>query len=80
MKDNYSRQFSAQCGTCGGSEFEFDDDGGPIRCTSCDRIYASSDELIGENGGRIERQIQDMGSDIIKDVEKDFSKLFKKFK
>jgi DNA-directed RNA polymerase subunit RPC12/RpoP len=79
MKNDYSRPVSMQCSTCGGTEFEFDEDGGPIRCTGCDRIYAK-DELIKENGGRIDQHVEEMKSDIMKDVRKDLSDMFKKFK
>lgn len=80
MKDNYSRSVSMQCSTCGGTQFEFDEDGGPIRCTGCDRVYATKDELIAENGARIEGEVEGMKSDILGDVKKDLSKMFKKFK
>jgi uncharacterized Zn finger protein (UPF0148 family) len=80
MKDNYSRPVSMQCSTCGGTQFEFDEDGGPVRCTSCDRVYATKDELIAENGVRIESQVEEMKSDVLKDVRKDLSTMFKKFK
>jgi len=80
MKDDYSRSVSMQCGTCGGTQFEFDEAGGPIRCTGCDRVYATKDELIAENGARIEGEVEDMKSDILGDVRKDLSNMFKKFK
>ena len=80
MKKDYSRSVSMQCGTCAGTEFEFDEDGGPIRCTGCDRVYATKDELIAENGTRIEGQIEQMGSEVLKDVTKDLSKMFKKLR
>lgn len=80
MRKDYSRSVSMRCSTCAGTQFEFDKDGGPIRCTGCDRIYASKDELIGENGARIDSQIEEMGADVLKDVHKDRSKMFKKFK
>jgi uncharacterized Zn finger protein (UPF0148 family) len=79
MKNDYSRPVSMQCSSCGGTQFEFDEDG-PIRCIGCDRIYASKDELIEENGARIEQQVEQMKSDIMKDVRKDLSDIFKKFK
>jgi ribosomal protein S27E len=69
-----------QCSTCGGTQFEFDEDGGPIRCAGCDRVYASKDELIVENGGRIDSEVEEMKAAVLKDVRADFSKMFKKFK
>lgn len=80
MKKDYSRSVSMQCSTCGGTDFEFDEDGGPIRCTGCDRVYATKDELIAENGARIDGQVDEIGKELLKDVQKDLSKIFKKFK
>lgn len=79
MKKDYSRSVSMQCSTCGGTQFEFGEDDGRIRCTGCDRVYAK-DELIAENGARIDSQVEEMGSEVFKDVAKDLSKMFKKFK
>jgi hypothetical protein len=79
MKKDYSRSVSMQCSTCGGTQFEFGEDDGLSRCTGCDRIYARA-ELIRENGARIDGQIEEMGADVFKDVKKDLSKMFKKFK
>lgn len=78
MKKDYSRSVSMQCSTCGGTQFEFGEDDGPVRCTGCDRTYAR-EELIRENGARIDSQIEEMGADVFKDVKKDLSKIFKKF-
>lgn len=80
MTKDYSRSVSMQCATCAGTQFEFDEDGDPIRCTGCDRVYASKDELISENGARIDGETEKMGSEVVKDVTKDLSKIFKKFK
>lgn len=80
MKKDYSRSVSMQCSTCAATEFEFDEDGGPIRCTGCDRVYATKDELISENGARIDGQVDEIGKELLKDVQKDLSKIFKKFR
>ena len=80
MKGDYSRLVSMQCSTCGSTQFEFGEDGGPIRCTVCDRVYSSKDELIAENGGRLDSHIEELRDDVLKDVRKDLSKMFKKFK
>jgi ribosomal protein S27E len=80
MKKDYSGSVSMQCSTCSGTQLEFDEDGGPVRCTGCDRVYADKDELIAENGGRIDRHVEELGADLLKDVHKDLSKMFKKFK
>jgi hypothetical protein len=61
-------------------QFEFDEDGGPIRCTGCDRVYLSKDELIAENGARVDREVEEMKSAVLKDVRADLSKMFQKLK
>jgi len=80
MKDNYSRQLDLVCSTCGSKDFEYDSEDGPYTCAGCDRVYGTSDELIRENGGRIDREVDRMTKDVMKDVEKDLDKMFKKFK
>lgn len=79
MKGDYSRSVSMQCSTCAGTEFEHDEDDGPMRCTGCDRVYAR-EELVRENGARIEAEVDEVKSQIVADIHKDFSKMFKKFK
>ena len=79
MKNEYSRSVSMQCSTCGGTDFEFEDSDGPVRCTGCDRTY-DRQELIRENGERIDPHIDEMKSEIMSDVRKDLSKMFKKFR
>jgi ribosomal protein S27E len=68
-----------QCATCGGTEFEFEGDSSPVRCIGCDRIYLR-DDLVRENGAHIEAEIEDAKTQIIKDISKDFSKIFKNLK
>ncbi len=79
MKTDYSRSVSMQCPTCGGMDFEFNEEGGTVRCTGCDRAY-DRQKLIRENGGRIDAHVEEMKSEIMADVRKDFAKMFKKFK
>lgn len=79
MKTDHSRSVSMQCTTCGGAEFEFESGSSPVRCTGCNRIYMR-EELIRENGARIESELKNVKADIAADIRKDFSKMFKKFK
>lgn len=79
MKDDYSKSVSLMCTTCGGKDFEFDDEEGPVRCIGCDRTYGR-DELIHENGEIIESELEEIKSKIVSDIEKDFAKIFKKLK
>lgn len=79
MKPDYSHSISMQCSTCGGEAFEFEGDEGPVRCVGCDRTYTRED-LMRENGARIDTDIADMKAEIFSDMRKDVSKMFKKFK
>jgi hypothetical protein len=79
MKDDYSQSVSMQCSTCGGNDFDFEDDCGPIRCVGCDRVFAR-EELIRENGARIETEVEEVFGQITADLTEDFSKIFKGFK
>jgi hypothetical protein len=75
--DSYSRSVTLLCGTCGGRDFEYDEAGsGPVRCTTCDRVY-SRDELMRENGGLIDEHVEEIGEELVKDLQKSLQKAFK---
>jgi hypothetical protein len=65
--DKYSRRVSMQCSTCGGTAFEYDDESGPYRCTGCDRTF-TREELLRENGERIENEVDEVKGEIVKDL------------
>lgn len=66
----YNRSIAMRCSTCGGTDFEYEpEDEGPIRCTSCDRIF-TRDELIQENGENIEANVDEIGQEVVADLEK----------
>lgn len=69
MDDDYSRSIRMHCSTCGSTDFEFEDEAGPIRCTSCDRVF-TREELIRENGEVIEAEVDEMKSEIVRDMER----------
>ncbi len=79
MKTDYSRSVSMRCSTCGVTDFEFEDEDSPVRCTGCGRIFAR-EELIRENGAKIESEVEQIGAQIIGDLQKDLKKMFKNFK
>ena len=79
MKSDYSRTVSMQCSTCGGTDFEIEGESSPVRCAPCDRIFIR-EELVRENGARIESEVEDVKAQLVADIRKDFSKIFKKFK
>lgn len=77
MKNDYSRSITLQCSTCGGGDFEHDGDEGPVHCVGCNRNY-TREELIRENGARIEAEVDEVKSEVLSDVRKEFGKIFKK--
>ncbi|WP_281954057.1 ECs_2282 family putative zinc-binding protein [Pseudophaeobacter arcticus] len=79
MKQDYSQSVSMQCSTCGGSDFEFEDDDSPVRCVGCGRIY-TREELTHENGARIDSEVENMKTEIVADIRRDFSKMLKNLK
>ena len=69
--EKYNRSIALHCSTCGGTDFEYDKaEGGPIRCTSCDREFTRG-ELIRENGATIEAQVDEVKKEIVSDMQKD---------
>ena len=39
MKNNYSKSIALKCITCGGENFEVNEDESYIKCNLCDREY-----------------------------------------
>lgn len=69
-KGTYDRSIKLHCSTCGGSDFEYDkQDDGPIRCTSCERVF-TRDELIRENGATIEANVDEVKKEVVDDMQK----------
>jgi uncharacterized protein (DUF111 family) len=75
--EKYSRSIKLLCSTCGASDFEFDDESGPLQCTSCDRVF-DREELIRENGGLIETEVDDLKAQVAGDVTRQLSDRFRK--
>ena len=77
-KDNYTRSVSLHCPDCGKGDFEHDDEieDGPIRCTSCDRIFNRT-ELIEANQRQIDSSIEEMGDEVVRDLEASLRNAFK---
>lgn len=71
------------CPNCGNTQFEYDEKDNAknrkVKCDSCkaeftdDQLQKSNKKLIDKNFKEIEKQV-------VKDVEKELSKAFKKFK
>jgi uncharacterized Zn finger protein (UPF0148 family) len=77
--NKYSRSIRLICPTCASADFEYDKetDSGPIRCTSCDRVF-SREELIRENGEIIEAEVSEVKKEIVDDITKDFRESMRK--
>lgn len=82
LKDNYLRQISLRCMTCGATyAFETDEKTGYITCHKCNRVYrGGKEELISLNEALIEDEKEQLFDEVIKDVEKEFQKMFKNLK
>jgi uncharacterized Zn finger protein (UPF0148 family) len=78
MKDNYDRSISLQCPTCGGTEFE-QDEIGIVKCFRCERTLTQTD-LRESNGRLIEAELEDLKTEILKDLKADIRKIFSKWK
>ncbi len=79
--DNYDRNVSLHCPTCGSTQFEYDetldDDHAEVRCISCDREM-TKDELIHENSENINEHVFEIGKQAVDDVAKEMRKSLKK--
>ncbi len=78
MKDKYDRSISLQCLTCGGAEFE-QDETEIVKCFRCERTLTQT-ELRESNGRLIEAELDDLKTQILKDVKADLRKIFSKWK
>lgn len=73
--DKFNRQVAMQCSTCGGTQFAFEDKAGPFRCVGCDRTFAR-EELMHENGRRVDDEVAAMKDDVVQDLRDQFRKAF----
>lgn len=82
LKDEYSKQISLRCMTCGATyAFETDEKTGYITCHKCNRVYrGGEEELISLNESLIEEEQQDLIDEVQNDVEKELQKMFNKLK
>lgn len=81
LKNDYNRNVQLECATCGGQDFEFNDDKTYIKCNTCEREYLGGyDELVEYNQGKINQTLEDVKHEVKHDVEQAFKDMFKKFK
>jgi len=77
--DKYSRSVSLYCPTCGGTEFEQneDDPSAPVTCVSCAREITRND-LVRENSENITAHVNEMGNEIVRDAADELHRSLKK--
>ena len=82
MTDKF-RNVELVCSICGCNDFVLDQnlqempDDQVIKCADCGKIYTKA-ELIAENLGRIDANINEMVDDALKDIKKVIKKNFRK--
>lgn len=85
MKD-MEKSISMKCSVCGNDQFSTVDesiedmmnapDETEVKCSDCGRI-TTKEQLIEENSHIIDANIEDFKGDIMKQLKKDFKKMFK---
>ena len=81
MKDNYSRNVELICPICGGVSFSYDENNlnTIYTCINCKNNF-TKDEILEANSENIDINLTEIKDSVIKDIEKDFKKILKKFK
>ncbi|WP_321517945.1 hypothetical protein [uncultured Bacteroides sp.] len=78
MKDNYSKSIALRCITCGGEDFNFNEDRSYAKCNLCNREYLGGyDELVELNQENISENVEAMKNEIQNDLQKELSDMFK---
>ena len=71
MKNDYSKSITLRCITCGGEDFEFNEDKSYIKCNLCNREYFGGyDELIELNEESITEGVEAFKAEVKSDIEK----------
>lgn len=79
MKDNYKKNVQLRCATCGGDNFNSNEDKSYVKCTLCNREYFGGyNELVEFNQESINASIKELKNDVKEDLKKELSKSFKK--
>lgn len=78
MKSNYKTAVSLACQTCGGEDFDFNEDKTYVKCKTCEREYPGGyDELVQANTERVNAAVDDMKREITSDIKDHFRQAFK---
>ena len=82
MKKDYDRSLTLLCPTCASDELgcldEHETEESQYQCKSCEGKFTYA-EIKDANSERIEAAVEEMKAEIVTDIKKDFSKMFKKF-
>ncbi len=66
--DEHSRTIALQCPTCGGSFFQSETSESPdVKCVQCERVI-QRDELLRENSENIQENLNEVKSNVAKDI------------
>lgn len=79
LNKDYSRDIKLRCVVCGDTEsFKVDDNDQTIICERCGREYpGGKDELIELNQQLIDEEVENVKTEVTKDVQKEFEKMIK---
>lgn len=78
MKDNYEKNVTLKCITCGNTALEYSEDKTSIICERCGREYHGGyDEVVELNKPEIEKEIEQLKKEVTKDAEAHFNKTLK---
>ncbi len=78
MNSKYNIKIDLECITCGGQDFNYNEDKSYVKCNLCDKEYLNGyDELVEMNEEKINGSIQSKKSEIVQDLREDINKMFK---
>ena len=78
----YDREIQLQCPTCGGTQFEYDNETissneQTVKCVQCTR-ETTKQALFDENTENINAHVSQVGNEVVKDLSKELNKTLKK--
>lgn len=75
--EKHNQQLSMKCPSCGNTKFISSDEDSKVVCARCDH-QTSRKELIASNQKHIKAVVNDVKKKVVKDVELEVKKMFKK--
>jgi predicted nucleic acid-binding Zn-ribbon protein len=80
-KSKYDRNVTLVCPTCGGTQFEYEDDTDGdeaiVRCIGCDRELTTA-ELIDQNAENLEENAKEIADEVVKDYQRELDRMLKR--